>query len=120
YTYKMECSLFKAFNSEMHIPIIINANGKAAINIAISRASSPPDHNKTEAIAARIIPQTTFTFVVGFNFPPVDNIASTNVPESAEVIKKEEIKITAIPIITADIGEDSRKPNNATSSPSSS
>src|SRR5699024_12821383 len=110
----MECSLFKAFNSEMHIPIIINANGKAAINIAIARASSPPDHNKTEAIAARIIAQITFTFVVGFNFPPVVNIACTNVPESAQIIKKEEIKITAIALNTTDIGEGSGQPNSDT------
>src|SRR5699024_9138150 len=112
-------SLFNALSKDQHINIIKIANGNAAINIAICRADNPPDHKSTEAIPAKIIPQTTFTFVLGFNVPPVVSIASTNVPESAEVTKTDAIKITARPMTIADIGHDSRKPNNPASSPKS-
>src|SRR5699024_5451995 len=106
-------SLFNALSKDQHINIIKIANGNAAINIAICRADNPPDHKSTEAIPAKIIPQTTFTFVLGFNVPPVVSIASTNVPESAQVTETNSGTITARPITLADIGDDSRKPTDA-------
>src|SRR5699024_4412393 len=112
---KTSFSLLSALSSDQHINIIKIANGKAAINIAISKADNPPDHKSTEAIPAKVRPHTTFTFVLGFNVPPVVSIAKTKVPESAEVIKNDEIKITARPMRIEDIGVNSRKPNNAAS-----
>lgn len=72
--------------------------------MAIWSADSPPDHNRTAAVAARITPQIALTPVLGFNFPPVVSMPSTNVPESAEVTKKDVIKSTAIPMTTVAAG----------------
>src|SRR5690625_4694649 len=106
-------------SSDQHINIIKIANGNAAINIAIAKADNPPDHKSTEAIPAKIRPQTTFTFVLGLNVPPVVSIDKTKIPESAEVIKNDEIKITARPMRNEHIDVNSRQPNNAASSPNS-
>src|SRR5699024_7036267 len=62
-------------------------------------------------------PQMALTVVLGFNSPTVVSMPSTNVPESAEVMKKEEIKSTATPTTTDANGCDSRNANNATSFP---
>src|SRR5699024_1489581 len=116
---KTSFSLLSALSSDQHINIIKIANGNAAINIAISKADNPLDHKSTEAIPAKIRPQTTFTFVLGFNVPPVVSIAKTKVPESAEVIKNDEIKITASTTIIVYQVINSRKPKNAVSSTNS-
>lgn len=74
----------------------IRDKGSAAIISIFWNPSIPPEYITIAAIAERIIPQVILTLLEGFNFPPVVNIPSTNVAESAEVIKN--IAITTIVI----------------------
>lgn len=92
-------SSLKALYSEYNINSKMIANGKAAMIDAVCSAVNPPDHKRTAAAAAWITPQTTLMMFGGFKLPLVVCMASTNVAESAEVIKNVQInKIAKIDV----------------------
>src|SRR5690606_22527126 len=66
---------------------MINENGKATIIAAFCKAVRPPENRRLAAMAACKIPQINFILNDGFIDPNVVCIPSTNVAESAEVIK---------------------------------
>ena len=79
-------------------------NGKAAMIIVFCKAVSPLTDSKITAIVDWMIPQMSFTLFGGVNEPFVDCMPSTNVAESAEVMKNEAIKIIAKTERMNDIG----------------
>ena len=86
------------------IKIMTIAKGKAAIMDAVCRPCKPPDHNSTAAARDWMTPHTNFTGFGGFKSPFVVNVPSTNVAESAEVIKNVAIRMMAMVDMTAPIG----------------
>ncbi len=94
---------------------MIKENGKAATISKFCKAVKPSADNKITAIEDCAIPQTTFTMFDGFREPPVVCIPRTNVAESADVIKKVLIKITATIDNTIDIGNSLKTANNVSS-----
>src|SRR5699024_1211945 len=66
---------------------MIKENGNAAIMRAFCSASNPPVDNKIIAIADCEIPQVSLTIFGGYNEPNDVCIPSTNVAESADVMK---------------------------------
>src|SRR5699024_2263712 len=91
-------------------------NGNAADISAFCSAWSPPVYNKTAAIPDWAIPQTNLTDVSGDNDPPVVCMPSTNVAESADVMKKVPISIKPMNERTIPKGNVSNMPNRACSS----
>ena len=72
-----------------------NEKGNAAIIIVFCKAVSPFTDSNMSAIVDWISPHTSFTGFDGVNEPCVDCMPNTKVAESAEVMKKHAIKITA-------------------------
>lgn len=72
--------------------------------MAVCMAFSPPETINTTAEADKTNPQISFTAVGGFKLPLVVCIPNTNVAESAEVMKKVEIKNSVRMINTIDKG----------------
>lgn len=70
-------------------------NGKAAMIIVFCKASKPFTDNKMTAIVDWINPQINLTLFGGVSDPFVDCMPSTNVAESADVMKNDAIKIIA-------------------------
>ena len=79
-------------------------NGNAAMIIVFCKAVSPLTESKITAIVDWMIPQMSFTLFGGVNDPFVDCMPSTNVAESAEVMKNEAIKKIAKTERMSDIG----------------
>jgi hypothetical protein len=69
--------------------------GKAEAMEAVCRAPRPPATSRTAATPPSKIPQAAFKLRVGSWLPPEVSMATTKVPESAEVIKKAAIKMIA-------------------------
>lgn len=80
---------------EIIIKIITREKGKATMIRVFSRALRPPENRSDIAIRASRAPQTIFFLLDGLSFPFSDNIAKTNVAESADVMKNETIKTKA-------------------------
>ncbi len=110
-------SSLKDFNNETTISSMTTVNGRAAIIDARCNASSPPVQRSNAAEADWIIPQTNFTRFGGLRLPFVVCIPSTNVAESADVIKKVLIRKIASNENTVENGKFSSTVNSATSLP---
>ena len=120
YDYDLEIFiLFTSSESDLYkdtiISSIIKENGKAATISRFCRAVKPSADNKITAIEDCAIPQTTFTIFDGFKEPFVVCIPRTNVAESADVIKKVLINMTAIIYNTIDKGNSLKTANNVSS-----
>src|SRR5699024_2442799 len=89
------CSFDNDLYSEIIINIIINENGKALATSVFCNAINPPLYNRINATAACAIPHVILTEFGGVSEPFVVCIPSTNVAESAEVIKNVIIRINA-------------------------
>lgn len=70
---------------------MMKENGNAAMIMVFCKAVNPFTDNKMTAIVDWIIPQMSFTLFGGISDPFVDCMPSTNVAESAEVMKNEAI-----------------------------
>lgn len=74
---------------------MMNENGKAAIINAVCKDPSPPAKSRMTAMVDCAIPHVSFTAFAGSSDPLEVCMPSTNVAESAEVIKKVEMSNTA-------------------------
>lgn len=68
--------------------ITIKEKGRAAMISIFWNPSMPPEYITIAAIDDKVSPQIIFIVFEGFNCPPVLNMPSTNVAESADVMKK--------------------------------
>src|SRR5699024_5614558 len=92
-------SLFSSINERYKdtiINIIMREKGKAAIINMFCKASNPPLYSKIIATADCATPHVIFTWFGGVSDPFVVCIPSTNVAESADVIKNVTISANAI------------------------
>jgi hypothetical protein len=94
---------------------MINENGKAAPINVFCNACNPPLYKRTKATIDREIPQVIFTVLGGVSDPYVVCIPSTNVAESADVIKNVQTSVMATVDRIVD-QDDSLKMANKTSS----
>ena len=88
-------SLFNAFIRLKAIIAMMMENGSAATIIVFCSACNPPEYSSTRDIAASMIPQMNLIRLPGVRDPLVVIMPKTNVPESAEVMKKVPIRIIA-------------------------
>src|SRR5690625_1869576 len=89
-------SCIKERYKEIIIRTIIMENGNAAIISIFCKASNPPLYIRIIATALCASPQAILTVFGGNNDPFVVCIPSTNVAESADVMKNVMIKATAM------------------------
>lgn len=89
-------SLLSTRSIEALINRSTNVRGKALTMIAVCSPLKPPLPIKIRADAARNNPQLILTKLGGLRLPPVVCIPSTNVAESADVIKNVPIKNKAM------------------------
>src|SRR5690606_37252678 len=80
-------SAFNALNKAMTMRIMTTEKGNAATIIVFWTAVNPPTDSRIAATSDCAMPQRTLIWLLGSSEPFVDCMPSTNVAESAEVMK---------------------------------